>query len=118
MKRIEKVFTMRLRVHVKFVGRDRVQVTKFSGQKTLNIKDFEGNKKAFDFDSFDFVRNDTKSTGFCLCNTSGDGTISDPYELIIYRKNYDIDQFERMGDKLDPKTNREATVESTIMIIK
>jgi hypothetical protein len=105
---------MKLRVGIEFVGMDRLQITKFSGQKTINIKSFNGNTSIFDFNSFSLVKNSEEASNFCLVLTGGSGVLSDPYSLAVYQWNYDTGRFE-LAAELDAKNNRKAIVEGLVL---
>ena len=102
---------MRLRVHIEFVGFDRIKITKFSGSKTINVKDLQN--KWFDIDSFSLVDRYGK-TDFCVAHWDGDGSLSEPYELVIYKRNYDTSEMEEVGF-IHAKDKREITVEETLV---
>lgn len=102
---------MRLRVHIEFLGLDQVKITKFSRTRTIDVKDLEG--RLFDFDSFKFV-NSRDDSDFYLSHWDGEGTISDPYELSIHKRNYDTGSMETVG-LVCAKGPREVVVEETLM---
>jgi hypothetical protein len=103
---------MKLRVHIEFIGSDKVKITKFSGIKTISVKDLIGGGKVFDFDTFTFV--DGISSDYGLQSWGGNGTISNPYELMVIKRNYDNMRYESRGT-INAKSSREITVEETLM---
>ena len=103
---------MRLRVHVEFVGSDKVKVTKFSGSKTLQIADLSS-YKLFDIDTFT-ITSSQNDTSFCLAFKSGTGTVTAPYEVDVYKRNYDTDRLE-IAATVCCVGQREVTVEATLM---
>ncbi|MHA2279991.1 MAG: hypothetical protein ACXAC5_03820 [Promethearchaeota archaeon] len=104
---------MRLRVHIEFLGLDQVKITKFSRNKTINVKDLTG--RLFDFDSFGFVsHHGNAQTDFCLGIWNGDGSLAEPYELAIHKRDYDDGKLKVVG-LMCAKGLREITVEETLM---
>jgi len=103
---------MRLRVHIEFLGLNQVKITKFSGNKTINVKDLENSM--FCFESFKFVVGHHDKTDFCLGHWDGDGSLEEPYELAVHKRNYDDNRMEIVG-LLHAKVKREITVEETLM---
>jgi len=102
---------MRLRVHIEFLGQDRIKITKFSGQKTIAIKDLmKGN--SFDFDSFTMKH--ASESDFCLSHWDGNGTLAEPYLLIAFKRDYDSGNMEHVGE-VDAKNKRSTTIEETLM---
>jgi len=102
---------MRLRINIEFIGLDEIKVTKFSGSKTLKVSEFKG--RVFDFDSFKMVDSKSK-TDFCIGVWGGDGSLEEPWELAIKKRNYDSGKHE-IVEIMHAKLQRQLIVERTIM---
>jgi len=86
---------MKRTAKIRCLGYDQIQVTTFCNQKTFSLSQLRG--KSLDLSTL-VVSN--KRSDFHLQIREGDGSISDPYVMYVYRKNYDSGGFEHAGAPL------------------
>jgi len=100
---------MKRRAHVECLGFDRIRVTTFCQQKEFELGKLIGCH--LDLITLKPVQD---RGDFFLDVWEGNGTISEPYQLVAFRRNYDNGRLEDLEPWLNIKTCREATFEATI----
>jgi len=110
---------MKRKAHVECLGYDKIRITTFCQQKEFDLKKVASSCRRIDLATLQSLQ---ERGDFYLEVWEGNGSISEPYQLIAFRRNYDNGRIESLepwvcikdsGDRHIP-FQREATFEATI----
>lgn len=98
------------RAKISFIGLDRIRIITHCKQKEFDLSNING--KYLDLESLKLCC--SHEGHFMLTVNSGDGSLEDPYSIVVFKMNYDRGRREMMSPMMNAKGLREHTYETSV----